>query len=88
MFFIYFAEHKKNAKSYAYFGYFLHCVKNTANICEIFCEAQRLCGSFFGAQKIPKNYRKNKPKKSMGIANICDIFCLLQEIAQILTIFL
>ena len=102
--------------------YFLHCVKNTANICQEFCEAQKFAVAFAerkntakiiaktnqkiygnrkylryilgiakicvnindifcGAQKIPKNYRKNKPKISMAIANICDIFCVLQKFA-------
>ena len=71
-----------------FLGFFVHCVKDTANICEIICEAQRLCGSFFGAQKIPKKLSQKQTKKIYGNRNICDIFCVSQKFAQILTVFL
>jgi|OM-RGC.v1.035306131 hypothetical protein len=62
----------------------LHGVKNTANICDTFCRAQKK------AKKIAVFFseRKNTAKIS---ANICDTFCraqnILQKLAQIFAIY-
>ena len=79
---------KSANKTHKITHFFFALRKNTANICEIFCEAQRLCGSFFGAQKIPKKLSQKQTKKIYGNRNICDIFCVSQKFAQILTVFL
>ena len=69
----------------------MHCVKNTANICNTFCGAPKIahilayiCYISYGAQKL----LQKQTKKIYGNRNICDIFCVSQKFKQILTVFL
>ena len=72
-----------SGKKCIFWRYHLRAVKNTANICDIFCraqkKAQKIAVFFAVRKKYCKNYRKNIQKRSMTIANICDISCGLQK---------